>query len=49
MAKTFMQDGKWTDNPNQPAVVHCACGNKYIKTREGQVKCLRCMHKGRSA
>jgi len=45
MAKTFHKDGKWIDNPNEPAVVRCPCGNKYIKTRVGQEKCLRCLSK----
>jgi len=45
MAKTFQKDGKWIDNPNEPAVVVCACGGKYIKTRPQQEKCLRCLSK----
>ena len=45
MAKNFMKDGKWIDNPNQPKVVMCECGNKYIKTREGQTVCVRCLTK----
>ena len=44
MSKNFMKDGKWIDNPNAPAVVLCKCGNKYIKTREGQLECLRCLN-----
>jgi hypothetical protein len=43
MSKNFMKNGRWIDNPNKPAVVVCACGNKYIKTRELQRVCLRCM------
>jgi len=38
-----MKNGKWIDNPNQPAVVVCTCGNKYIKTRKEQTVCLRCL------
>jgi hypothetical protein len=46
MAKTFMKNGKWIDNPNQPAVVTCAsCGAKYIKTRAEQNSCLTCFVK----
>lgn len=45
MSKNFMKDGKWTDNPNPPAVVLCPCGNKYIKTRVGQETCLLCLGK----
>ena len=40
-----MKDGKWIANPNKVAVVLCKCGNKYIKTREGQRECLRCLAK----
>jgi hypothetical protein len=43
MAKTFFKDGKWIDNPHTVAVVRCICGNKYIKTRDAQRECLRCM------
>jgi hypothetical protein len=43
MSKNFMKNGKWIDNPKAPSVVLCPCGNKYIKTREGQRACLRCM------
>ena len=45
MAKTFMKNGKWIDNPNEPAVRICTCGNKYIKTRPEQDACLRCFVK----
>jgi len=43
MSKNFMQDGKWIDNPNTINVTKCKCGNKYIRTREGQLACLRCI------
>ena len=43
MSKNFFKDGKWTDNPDAPKVRKCDCGNKYIKTRERQNKCLRCL------
>lgn len=49
MSKNFMQNGKWIDNPNAPAVVLCSCGNKYIKTREKQGVCLRCLSKVKKA
>ena len=45
MAKTFHKDGKWIDNPNEPAIIVCVCGNKYIKTRIEQTACLRCFVK----
>ena len=38
-----MKDGKWIDNPNEPVVLVCECGNKYIKTRDKQEVCLRCL------
>jgi len=43
MGRTFFKDGKWIDAPRAVAVVVCTCGNKYIKTREGQVVCLSCL------
>ncbi|MHB1086864.1 MAG: hypothetical protein ACYCZ0_03900 [Minisyncoccota bacterium] len=43
MAKTFFKDGKWTDSTKEVVVVVCTCGNKYIKTREGQSECLSCV------
>src|SRR5205085_2559836 len=30
---------------NEIAVVRCSCGNKYIKTRDEQSCCLRCLMK----
>jgi len=45
MAKNFLKDGKWIDNPNEPVVLVCTCGNKYIKTRLEQTHCLRCFVK----
>jgi hypothetical protein len=45
MSKNFMQNGKWIDNPNKVVVVLCKCGNKYIKTRDKQEVCLRCLAK----
>lgn len=43
MSKNFFKDGKWIDAPHEVAVRVCACGNKYIKTRKEQKRCLRCM------
>jgi len=43
MVKNFRQDGRWIENPNETEVLICTCGNKYIKTREGQTVCLRCV------
>ena len=43
MSKNFMKNGKWIDNPNSVAVSVCPCGGKYIKTRQGQKECLRCL------
>lgn len=42
MAKTFFKDGKWIDSPRAATIVVCSCGNKYIKTRDGQTVCLEC-------
>ncbi len=43
MSKNFFQNGKWTENPSEVKVLECDCGGKYIKTRDGQKTCLRCM------
>lgn len=43
MSKNFFQNGKWVDGPGKPAVLTCVCGNKYIKTREAQTVCVRCL------
>ncbi|HEY4521105.1 MAG TPA: hypothetical protein VJL57_01760 [Candidatus Paceibacterota bacterium] len=43
MTKNFMQDGKWIDQPRETKVALCTCGNKYIKTRDEQQTCLRCI------
>lgn len=45
MSKNFMKNGKWIDNPNTVQIVKCECGNKYIKTRDGQTSCLSCLAK----
>lgn len=43
MAKTYNQDGKWIDKTTKTEILVCECGNKYIKTREAQATCLRCI------
>lgn len=46
-SKTFQQAGKWIEKPNKTAILLCTCGNRYLKTRPNQEKCLRCMSSGR--
>jgi hypothetical protein len=41
--KTFQQDGHWIEKPNKTAILICVCGNRYLKTRAKQEKCLRCV------
>jgi hypothetical protein len=41
--KTFQQDGHWIEKPNKTAILICTCGNRYLKTRPRQEKCLRCI------
>ena len=41
--KTFQQDGHWIVKTTKTVVHVCTCGNRYLKTRPGQTKCLRCM------
>lgn len=43
--KTYQQDGKWVERPGKTMIVVCSCGNKYIKTRENQTQCVRCIGK----
>ena len=40
--KTFQKEGKWIEKQNA-AVILCVCGNKYIKTRDRQTMCVRCL------
>ena len=40
--KTFQQDGHWIVKIKKTPILLCECGNKYIKTRMEQTKCLRC-------
>ena len=35
--------GKWTPQPLRTHFIVCACGNKYIKTRKGQTRCIWCI------
>ncbi|MEI7720106.1 MAG: hypothetical protein WCI89_02775 [bacterium] len=41
--KTFQQDGQWIERPNKTTILICLCGNRYLKTRLKQEKCLRCI------
>lgn len=41
--KTFQQDGHWVVKIKKTPILLCECGNKYLKTRAGQSRCLRCM------
>ncbi len=44
-SKTFQKHGKWVEKPFLTHIPVCACGNKYIKTRENQTKCIKCIYK----
>jgi hypothetical protein len=41
--KTFQQAGRWVEKPRRSEILTCSCGNKYIKTRDNQTECVRCM------
>lgn len=41
--KTFQRDGHWIERPKPTEILVCICGNRYIKTRLKQLKCLRCL------
>ncbi|OHA18103.1 MAG: hypothetical protein A3H57_03675 [Candidatus Taylorbacteria bacterium RIFCSPLOWO2_02_FULL_43_11] len=44
--RTFQQNGKWVERPNKSEILVCAnCGSKYIKSRDLQVVCVRCISK----
>ena len=44
--KTFKNlEGRWIEKPTATLIVVCACGGKYIKSRELQTMCVRCMSK----
>ncbi len=42
-SKTFQLNGHWIEKTQKTAILVCECGNKYIKTRALQTRCLRCM------
>lgn len=44
--KTVPQPGQYVYRPLKCAVLSCACGDKYIKTRKNQTRCLRCIIEG---
>jgi hypothetical protein len=33
------------EKPSTTKVALCACKNKYIKTRENQTQCIKCIYK----
>ena len=41
--KTFQKDGQWIERPQKSVILICICGNRYLKTRLKQEKCLRCI------
>jgi len=45
--KTFQQNGHWIEKTVVTPILLCTCGNRYLKTRPGQTKCLRCISQGK--
>ncbi len=45
VSKTFQKNGKWIERPQKSTVSVCSCGNKYLKTRPNQLRCLLCMRR----
>jgi hypothetical protein len=45
--KTFQQNGHWVEKTTVTPILVCTCGNRYLKTRHGQTKCLRCTSQGK--
>ncbi len=35
--------GKWVEKKTISAILMCGCGARYIKTRRGQITCLKCV------
>lgn len=33
------------EKPRRCEILACVCGNKYLKTREGQTVCIKCINK----
>lgn len=50
--KTIKQDKPvhayttWVFKTTKSQIYVCECGNKYLKTRKNQTKCLECMRRG---
>ena len=44
-SKTYQKNGKWIEKPDLTKVAICACKNRYIKTRENQTMCIKCIYK----
>ncbi|MFA7309512.1 MAG: hypothetical protein WC050_01270 [Candidatus Paceibacterota bacterium] len=42
--KSTRKNGRWVEKPLASKVSLCACGNKYVKTRENQRKCIKCIY-----
>lgn len=42
--KNIRKNGRWVERPLASKVSICACSNKYVKTRENQTKCIRCIY-----
>ncbi|MEK7480125.1 MAG: hypothetical protein AAB665_02430 [Patescibacteria group bacterium] len=42
-SKTYQKNGRWVEKPSTTVVSICICKNKYIKTRDKQTRCLRCI------
>lgn len=37
--------GQWVEKPRRMEILTCSCGNKYIKTRDLQKVCVKCLSK----
>ena len=44
----FQKRGVWVEKPRKSAILICACGNKYIKTRKEQSICIQCINRAAS-
>lgn len=44
-AKFVRKMGQWVEKPRRMEILTCSCGNKYIKTRDHQKVCVKCLNK----
>ena len=48
--KIFQKKGPgiWVEKPRRCEILTCSCGNKYLKTRDSQTVCIKCINKSKT-